>query len=35
MQVFEDARWIWCENNATPDSYGEFLVEFNHKKTKD
>ena len=34
MQVFKKAKWLWCEKNATPDSYGEFLVEFEHEKHK-
>ena len=29
MKPFENAKWIWCNNNAGKDEYGEFICEFN------
>ena len=26
---FDQAKWIWCNNNAGKDEYGEFICEFN------
>ena len=35
MKPFEKAKWIWCERDAKPDSYGEFYTKiFCNKKEK-